>query len=68
MNLLVKSLMNQMGELARAKGFERARVLSKVNKYGELVVAVLISPRTANEWGEPPTPTREQKKESREKR
>jgi hypothetical protein len=68
MNLLVKSLMSQIGEVARAKGFEHARVLSKVNKHGELVVAILISPRMANEWGEPPTRTREQKRESREKR
>ncbi len=68
MNLLVRALMSQMGELARAKGFEQARVLSKVNKHGELVVAVLIPPRTVGEWGSPPVETREQKKESREKR
>ena len=60
--------MSQVGELARSKGFEHARVLSKVNKYGELVVAILIPPRTVGEWGGPPAETREQKRESREKR
>jgi hypothetical protein len=68
MNLLVRSLMSQMEELARAKGFEHARVLSKVNRHGELVVAVLIPPRAVGEWGAPPIDTREQKKASREKR
>ncbi|HEX4629242.1 MAG TPA: hypothetical protein VH137_10685 [Gemmatimonadales bacterium] len=60
--------MSKMEELARAKGFEHARVLSKVNKHGELVVAVLIPPRAPGEWEDAPLESREQKKTSREKR
>ena len=66
MNLVVHALMQQIEDLAKAKGFTAARVLSKVNAYGELVIAVLIAPRTPNEWG--PPATREQKKASRESR
>jgi hypothetical protein len=68
MTLLVRALMNQIEELARAQGFERARVLSKVNRHGELVVALLLPPRTLDEWGEPPKLTRDEKRASREKR
>jgi hypothetical protein len=68
MNLLVRALMNQVGEVAKEKGFTDARVLYKVNKHGELVVAILIPPRTVGEWAEAPVQTREEKKESRDRR
>jgi hypothetical protein len=68
MNLDVRALMSQIEALARDRGFERARVLSKVNGHGELVIGVLIPPRTLDEWGTPPKPSREQKRVSREKR
>jgi hypothetical protein len=68
MNLTVRALMSQIEELARARGFERVRVLSKVNEHGELVIGLLIPPRRLDEWGPPPKATREQKKASREKR
>ena len=68
MNLTVRALMHQIEELAREKGFERARVLSKVNRHGELVIGLLIPPRTLDEWAEPPRRTREEKRASREKR
>jgi hypothetical protein len=68
MNLMVRALMNQIEELARARGFEHARVLYKVNHHGELVIGVLIPPRTLDEWGGPPKMSREEKRASREKR
>jgi hypothetical protein len=68
MTLLVRALMNQIEELARAQGFERARVLAKVNRHGELVIGLLIPPRTLDEWGEPPKLTRDEKRATREKR
>ena len=68
MNLLVQAVMAQIEDLARAKRLDRARVLSKVNHRGELVVALIIPPRTPGEWG-PPHPTdRELKRQSRDKR
>jgi hypothetical protein len=68
MNLTVRALMHQIEELAHEKGFERARVLSKVNRHGELVIGLLIPPRTLDEWAEAPRRTREEKRASREKR
>ena len=68
MNLMVRALMSQIEELARARGFEQARVLSKVNRHGELVIGVLIPPRTLDEWGGAPKQTRDEKRASREKR
>ena len=68
MNLMIRALMNQIEELAHARGFERARVLSKVNRHGELVIGLLIPPRKLDEWGETPARSREEKRASREKR
>jgi hypothetical protein len=68
MNLTIRALMHQIEELAHAKGFERARVLSKVNRHGELVIGLLIPPRTLDEWAESPRRTREEKKADRERR
>jgi hypothetical protein len=34
-------------------GFAKARVEVKVNRRSELVVALLIPPRTPDEWGPP---------------
>jgi hypothetical protein len=68
MNLAIRALMNQIEELARARGFERARVLHKVNRHGELVIGVLIPPRTLDEWGKPPARSRDEKRADRERR
>jgi hypothetical protein len=68
MNLMIRALMSQIEDLARARGFERARVLHKVNRHGELVIGLLIPPRRLDEWGEPPKQTRDEKRASREKR
>ena len=68
MNLDIRVLMSQIEELARARGYEKARVLSKVNRHGELVIGVLIPPRTLDEWGTQAAETREQKRLSRERR
>jgi hypothetical protein len=67
MNLWVRALMTSIDDLAKAKGVI-GRVLSKVNVRGELVIALLIPPRTPGEWGEPPKTTREQKRASRGER
>jgi hypothetical protein len=68
MNLAIRALMNQIEELARARGFDRARVLHKVNRRGELVIGLLLPPRRLDEWGEPPPRSRDEKRASREKR
>jgi hypothetical protein len=68
MNLTVRALMHQIEDLARARGFEAARVLSKVNRHGELVIGLVIPPRTLDEWGGPPKQSREEKRANREKR
>jgi hypothetical protein len=53
LSLGVRALLNEMQRLAVARGFEHARVDSKVNGRGELVLALLIPPRTPQEWGPP---------------
>ena len=55
MNLTVgvRALMNQMSDLAKKNGFLTARVDAKVNRRGELVLAILIPPSFADEWGPP---------------
>jgi hypothetical protein len=63
-------LMNAIGKLARAKGFSSARVECRVNVRSELAIALLIPPRTPDEWG-PPTPSpigREVRRLARERR
>ena len=63
-------LTNGIAALAKAKGFEHARVQVKVNARGELVIGVLIPPSVPEEWG-PPIPTlseREAKRLARERR
>jgi hypothetical protein len=69
LSLGVQVLMNDITGLAKAKGFEHARVQAKVNVRGELVIAVLIPPRVPDEWGSPPPLNlREVKKLARERR
>jgi hypothetical protein len=68
MNLLVHAIMAQIGAIAVAKGFEGARVLSKVNRHGELVIALLIPPRTPGEWEPEGLQARELKRQSRQQR
>ena len=68
MNLLINSVMAQIGLLAAAKGFDGARVLSKVNRRGELVIALLIPPRTPGEWEPEGLQARELKRQSRQQR
>jgi hypothetical protein len=55
MNLTLgaRALMADLDRLAKEKGFQNARVNVKVNAHGELVIAVLIPPRFADEWGPP---------------
>jgi hypothetical protein len=55
MNLTIAArvLMGQIDDLAKKVGFLAARVDVKVNTHGELVIAVLIPPRTPDEWGPP---------------
>lgn len=55
MNLTVglRTLMKQIDDLTKGQGFLKARVDAKVNRRGELVIAVLIPPRTPDEWGPP---------------
>ncbi len=70
LSLGVRALLNEIQNLAKARGFEGARVDSKVNGRGELVLALLIPPRTPEEWG-PPAPSavdREAKRRERERR
>jgi hypothetical protein len=67
MNLLIRALMHSIDDLAKEKGID-GRVASKVNARGELVIALLIPPRTPGEWAEAPKATREQKRASREAR
>jgi hypothetical protein len=38
--------------LAKSKGFADVRVLPKVNARGELVLSVILPPRTPGEWGD----------------
>lgn len=45
MNLLVQQLKASIAELARNKGLSGARVLEKVNRYGEVVIALILPPR-----------------------
>jgi hypothetical protein len=68
MNLLVHTIIAQIGALAAAKGFAGARVLSKVNRRGELVIALLIPPRTPGEWEPEGLQVRELKRQSRQQR
>lgn len=66
MTLMVRALMQSIADLASSKGIV-GRVLCKTNRYGELVIALLIPPRHPGEWDDE-KPTREQKKTSRENR
>jgi hypothetical protein len=47
--VLLRALMAQIHDLAKAKGFTESRVLHKVNARGELVIGLLIPPRTPGE-------------------
>jgi hypothetical protein len=49
----VRVLMGRIDDLAKKSGFPASRVDAKVNDRGELVIAVLIPPRTPDEWGPP---------------
>jgi hypothetical protein len=51
----VRVLMGQIADLTKQSGFSAARVDVKVNARGELVIAVLIPPRSPDEWGPPLT-------------
>jgi hypothetical protein len=43
-SLLAKALASNIQELARAKHLDRARVATKVNAKGELVIALILPP------------------------
>lgn len=67
LTLGVRVLMRELEALARQKGFLHARVQSKVNARGELVLGVIIPARTPGEWGRPPElADREAKRRARE--
>lgn len=51
-NLLVQQLKAAIDDLAKKKGLRGARVLDKVNRYGEIVIA-LILPRDPPGGGSP---------------
>ena len=42
MNLLVQQLKADIDELAKKKGLSGARVLDKVNRHGEIVIALIL--------------------------
>ena len=42
MTLLVQQLKSAIANLAKAKGIAGARVLDKVNRYGEVVIALIL--------------------------
>ena len=44
-NILVQQLKQAIADLARAKGLSGARVLEKVNLYGEVVIALILPAR-----------------------
>jgi hypothetical protein len=67
-NLGLRALMNRFEEAARERGYPTARGAWKVNARGELVIALIIPPRTPGEWDDEPRATREQKKAAREAR
>ena len=50
----VRALMSQVHDIAMKTGFSSARVDAKLNRHGELVVALLVPPRSPDEWGDPP--------------
>jgi hypothetical protein len=52
LSLGVRVLMGAIEALAKSKGFADVRVLPKVNARGELVLGVIIPPRTPREWGD----------------
>jgi hypothetical protein len=62
LSLGVRALLNEIQNLAKARGFEGARVDSKVNGRGELVLALLFPPRTPEEWGLRPPPPRTERR------
>jgi hypothetical protein len=70
MNLVVSTLMLEIHELAKRKGFDKSRVLAKVNARSELVIGLIIPPRTPDEWSNPPrsADVREAKRAARERR
>jgi hypothetical protein len=46
LNLGLRALMARIHDMAKDAGYTAARVASKVNAHGELVIALLIPPRT----------------------
>jgi len=52
MNLLLDHVKNAISDLAQAKGIKGARVLDKVNRRGDLVIALIIPPSRPGEWTE----------------
>jgi hypothetical protein len=73
------TLMQELEKLAQSSGFPNARVLSKVNFRGELVLGVILRPKAAGLGPErpscrgrpvpaPPTDAREEKRLARQRR
>jgi hypothetical protein len=68
MSVGLRELLVRAETLAREAGYARARVAWKTNRHGELVVGIIIPPRTPGEWDEPLRATREDKRASRQAR
>jgi hypothetical protein len=68
--LLIQAILQQLQDLATRKGLVGARVASKVNDRGELVLALIIPPRYRGEWEKPEgkPDDRERKRLNRERR
>jgi hypothetical protein len=62
------TLMQDLETLAKSRGFAHARVLSKVNFRGELVLGIILRPKASGRGREPPADAREEKRLARERR
>jgi hypothetical protein len=52
MSLLITSLMHVLRDVATAKGLTKARVDRKVNRKGELVVAIIVPEAFPGQWAD----------------
>ena len=45
-----RRLAKVLGAVARSSGFDAARVVARVNDHDELVISIVVPPRTPGEW------------------
>ena len=50
LNLLVRAVASALTDVAKEKGLVNARVDWRTNKRGELVIAIIVPPKTPGEW------------------